>query len=99
MPLFTLSLNFVKIVKKSDLMNAIRIKQALIHQKNVNLKLIFIIFFKFLLLIIQIKLKEVDLLKTKLKRYLMPKALFPKVNKMLKRGTNNEDNPYIMSVI
>ena len=94
-----MSLNFVKIVKKSDLMNAIRIKQALIHQKNVNLKLIFIIFFKFLLLIIQIKLKEVDLLKTKLKRYLIPKALFPKVNKMLKRGTTNEDNPYIMSVI
>lgn len=73
-------------------MNAIRIKQALIHQKNVNLRVIFIIFLKFLLLIIQIKLKKVDLLKNKLKQYLIPKALFPKVNKMLKRGTTNVDN-------
>ena len=87
-----MNLNFVKIIKKSDLMNAIRIKQALIHQKNVNLRVIFIIFLKFLLLTIQIKLKEVDLLKNKLKRYLISKALFPKVNKMLKRGTTNEDN-------
>lgn len=60
-------------------MDAIRIKKELIRQKNVNLKVIFIIFLKFLLLTIQIKLKEVDLLKTKLKQYLILKALFPKV--------------------
>ena len=38
----------LKLLKKIDLRDAIRIKNELIRQKNVNLKVIFIIFLKFL---------------------------------------------------